>query len=207
MAEEQRGSTEQPPTQPSEVKEDTLKKALSGLNTATGREKARLEGSDEALKGDEAAEKKEIAGGDEIVADYSGQRTQKPVGLQAEEASFAPNGTVNPALVPSPSGSVPGIQVGLSGEALQKRQEELIDRQKKALEERQKGPEALTDEQIESMSAAELRAVAADRGYQIPTTSGRRATQRAFRSAQRDSQQAANRSGQGSEKSGEEGQN
>lgn len=186
MADKDQKSADQPPTQPEEVKKDVLKQAIAGLGTATGREKARLEGTDDALKGDDAAEDREIAGGDQIVADYSGQRTQKPVGLQAEAATFAPNGTVNPALVPSPTGPVPGAQVGLSGEALQARQESLIQKQKDALEARQRGPEALTDEQIESMSAADLRAVAADRGYSIPSTSGRHATQRAFRTAQRE---------------------
>lgn len=172
-----------PPLQDEETKKATLKESLAGLNTATGREKARLEGTDEQFQEPESTEKKEIAGGDSIVADYTGNEKQEPVGLQAEPAQFAKNGTVNPNLVPSNAGPVPGATVGLTGEALRDRQQQLIDRQKELVEARQKGPEALTDEQIESMNAAELRAVAQDRGYNVPAL-GNTGARRAFRRAQ-----------------------
>lgn len=170
--------------QSEEAREKVLHQATGGLGTATGQAKANLLGhEDERLEGlASRGSEVPIAGGDQIKADYPEHEGAKPIGNQAVPAAFTTNGSLPLNMVPSPSGPVPASTVaGDQAAAAQavrranKERDDLILRS---------GAKKLSREQIEGMNAADLRAVAHDRGYDLGDYAGSRVTRRRFIEAQ-----------------------
>lgn len=160
-------------------------RAAPGSNTATGQEAARRSGEeDESLpEGEERGSTVAIEG--EFKGDYLG-KPNKAQGAQKEEAEFVSNGTIPLNHVPSNSGLVPVSALANSPEDAERRLEEQrksLDGSRKALFSQRA---ELTEEQISRMGGAELRAVATDRGYDIPDNIGARGTRAAFARAQAD---------------------
>lgn len=169
--------------QSEEVREHELAQAPKGDATATGKISAQADESERISSLDSRGATQPIAGGDSIVADGAGNDTQKPVGLQAEQAFVSRSGTVDPTFVASSSGPIPVGAVASSTEAAQKRLEE-HHKSIEAAVQRQRGQyQPLTEQQINSMTGAELRAVGQDRGYDL-TDGGTRTTRRRFAQAQ-----------------------
>lgn len=159
-------------------------RAAVGDNTATGQAKKQRSGEQEEAKEEDTREIPESVSA--IKPDYLASEANEPVGLQAEEASFLPNGSVEHGMVASNSGFVPAASIAKDAEHFDK----LVEKQKADLKEGlrsvRSGRTALTDEQIDKMSGAELRAVAHDRGYDISDTMGTRGSRAAFSKAQGD---------------------
>ena len=158
-------------------------RAARGTNTATGAEAEYRSGAQE----DRLAE---VEGGAEVDAtdgvkpDYL--KSQKPTGLQAEPARFTTNGSLEPNMLPSNSGPVPASASHFTPEAAEDAvvaQEEALENDLRArFEQRQE----IDEETISRMSAAELRAVATDRGYDdVSNVMGRKQSRSAFLAAQK----------------------
>ncbi len=169
----------------------TAGKAQKGTGTATGQEAARRAGNENLPKGKDRGstlKSKEPV----PAADYMGKGA-KNVGKQKTKAVFVGNGQVDTSKVGSPSGPVPISSVVSTPEEAAK----LEAKNRKAIVEdhgRGIGRGRLTDEQIDSMNGAELRAVATDRGYGaspghpgfgITSMSGTRGTRAAFKELQK----------------------
>lgn len=167
----------QAPVQTDEDRQAALDAAPGGAGTATGQAKAFLSGEEqERLDSLESrGSTAPIVGGD-IKPDHEGG--QPPIGAQAEHASFTTNGSLPAAMVPSPTGLVPVGVTGGTPEEQRARVEEHLKtaRGRAATASHQK----LSRRQVESMSAAELRAVASDRGYDLGDNAGNRITRKRF---------------------------
>jgi hypothetical protein len=174
------------PEQSEEMRAEILASAPKGADTATGQAFAHDSGEEEErIEGlENRGSDNPIAGGEGIVADYSGQETQEPIGLMAQPAHFTVSGTINPTEVASPSGPVPLGSVTASLADAQKRIEEQHKSAEASVRRRRSSLEPLTQAQIDSMSGAELRAVAVDRGYEMADGGGTRTTRRKFAEAQ-----------------------
>lgn len=176
---------ESPEPQSEEAREKILMQAAGGLGTATGQARANLLGEEqERIDNLESrGSTQPIAGGDQIQSDYPANDTEnKPIGAQAQPSAFTSNGSLPVNMVPSPSGLVPASTVAGSLEDASKAVE-------KANKERddlilRSGAKKLSRAQIEAMSAADLRAVAHDRGYDIGEYAGSRRTRARFLEAQ-----------------------
>lgn len=169
------------PLQSEEARNAVLARTAAGIHTASGQAKQDFvnENSDE--------EKPEIPGGSEI--EIAGGEPQPdaagptaPQGAQAAPAILATNGTIPVNHVASPSGLVPVSAVVADATQGAKLVQEGLDSQEKHL--LGSGADKLSRAKIESMSAAELRAVASDRGYDIGGIVGSRTTRRRFIAAQ-----------------------
>lgn len=171
------------PVQSEEAREAALRAAPRGLNTATGIAYEHHFGEKETPEGEERGSTRESAGhADEIKPDAVSEG-QGPVGLQAEEAAYARNGTIPAGFTASPSGPVPISSVARDPEEAKRRASETFEAYDKQLI-RSKEYEELSDEQIDRASGAELRAVAHDRGYNLGPIGGNRSTRARFRRAQ-----------------------
>lgn len=173
----------QDPVQSDEERRNVLAGATGGTGTATGQEKARLAAEDEGKaarpEGEDRGSKVPIAGGDEIVADASGNDVQKPIGAQAEPASFTSNGSLPLGNVATPGGLVPVSAVEASPEAATKRLEEAAatpQGKPRIAGEFDRVPRSV----IENASAADLRAAASDRGWDLGSEAGARVTRARF---------------------------
>lgn len=177
-------SSGNPAVQSDEVRETMLQRSSAGALTAVGVEREhRLGDADERVpKGEDRGSKQEIEGG-EPEPDFPQHPGPKARGLGLEAANFTTNGTVPGTFVGSPSGPIPVSAVATSVEDAQKRLQQVRKEEQDALlnsNSRQK----LSRAKVESMSAADLRAVAHDRGYDIGEHAGSRATRRRFLAAQ-----------------------
>lgn len=153
--------TEAAPNQPAEDRAAVLERAQTGLATATGVERARLEGADEDIpQGKDRGSTVEIEGDPQ--PDFAAGKSSKPQGSQAKPANFAVNGSLPVNHVPSPSGPVPAgatRETNVDSAELYASHED---------EHRLSAGEPIPEEVIDRLSATELRAIAADRGYNIP---------------------------------------
>lgn len=166
--------------QSDEKREEVLKRAQSGRMTATGQAKLQKEGKLEAPEGEDAGSPIEIAGGMPTPTIEGGD---EPRGLQAEEATYATNGTVPSGMVASPAGPVPVSGLTAQAPAAERLMQQERERTTQEAQDRQGSYEELTDEQIASLRPAELRAIGTDRGYNIPP-GGARNVRRKFSQAQ-----------------------
>lgn len=171
------------PIQSDEAREKVLGQVGTGGGTATGQARSHFLGDEkERIEGLESrGSTQEIAGG-EPVADASGNDTQKPRGAQAQPSAFVSNGSLPVNMVASGSGPVPVSSVTSNPEDAARMAAESI----KAHDDHvlRSGATKLSRAQIESMSGAELRAVASDRGYDLGEQGGNRTTRRRFIEAQ-----------------------
>lgn len=172
------------PEQSDEARKATLTNAPKGLGTATGVEHERLFGDQEdRIKNLESrGSTVPIAGGDEIKADFAASESAAPVGAQAQPANWTSNGVLPPNMVASPSGPVPVSSVTSSIEEAQKRSEENLKSHEDFV--LRSGGEKLSRDRIEGLQAADLRAIAHDRGYDLGEYAGNRVTRRRFIEAQ-----------------------
>jgi hypothetical protein len=173
--------------------------SATGGNTATGVAMRELSGEREenAPKGEERGSTREIAGEPRPDTDPG-----EPQGAQAEPANYATNGSLPIGMVPSNVGLVPGAALGLDRDETRRRAEEsLASLAPKSAEE---GYRALTRAEIERATAPELRAIAHDRGYEMPNTPGGRSNRRAFIEAQRNDKLLKDQAPEGGEEEGVE---
>jgi hypothetical protein len=165
-------------------------RAAVGTGTATGQEALRRAGEEKRVKGKERGSTVKSTA-PVPPADYIAAKGNKPMGAQKEPATFVGNGTVDLNSVASPSGPQPVSTVASTPEEAKK----IVDKRKADFktESRREAPKALDDDLIYKMSAAELRAVAHDRGYKISDSAGRRGTRAAFIQAQKDDKSLSKR--------------
>ena len=161
-------------------------RAAKGDNTATGIAARERNESDED-KEKRTKDDREIPETTSAVKpDYLSSEASAPIGLQAEEATFLPNGSAEHGMVASNSGYVPAASVARDVDHF----DELVENQKNVLKEGLRsvrdGRKPLEDHHIDKMSGAELRAVAHDRGYDISDTMGTRGSRAAFAKAQKE---------------------
>lgn len=167
------------PLQSDAVREAIVQKSSAGLGTAIG--VIRKEEFDEERKipeGEDRGSKVPIAG---EFTEGDAWEGAKPQGAQAEPSLITTNGTVPVNMIGTPSGPVPISAV--TGDPAQGAQmiQENLDRDEEEI--LRTGYAKLSRAKIESMSAAELRAVASDRGYELGQA-GNRQTRIRFRQAQ-----------------------
>ena len=172
-------------------KEEELPRQLEhvppGSATATSQEVARILGhEDERLKDAPGGSETPIEGG-EPKPDAIATKGIKPVGLQKEASTFVGNGTVDiHNTVATNYGPAPIGVAATTADAA----EDVRAERKERFEAEQRGAfaefERIPEEVIGRMSAAELRAVAANRGYDIGPDMGRRATRARFLAVQAD---------------------
>lgn len=157
------------PNQTAEERTEILDRAAEGTATATGQEKVRLQGRAERPEGRERGSTVKIEG--DIKPDfYQGPSSKsKPQGAQAKPANMAVNGTVEVNTVPSPSGPVPADVAGAGAVSAQ-----LVNQAVEAESTTRLDPDKRVSEKVlASLDATTLRAVGADRGYNIPHGSAR----------------------------------
>lgn len=162
-------------------REQALKQAPGGLGTATGQARADLAGDLEEIKGAARGSQVPIAGG-APGADFAEGSTKKPQGMQAEAAAFTSNGSIPAGMVSSPAGLVP---LGAVDGDVEGRLQDTLSRPPIQTDYR-----ALSESEIEQLDGPTLRAVAADRGYEIPGQFGARSARRAFLDAQKSDRRA-----------------
>ena len=158
-------------------------RAAEGTGTATGQEAARRDGKEKVPKGKARGSTVKSVAPVQKAGDYVG-KPHKPIGAQKEPAVFVGNGAVDPNMVASPSGPVPISAVVTTPEEGEKRRKAQLETIETGLA--RSRAKRLDEKLINSMSAAELRAVANDRGYEISSTAGRRGTRAAFIQLQKD---------------------
>lgn len=157
----------------------TAERAATGVGTATGREAIRRQDETEGGRATETGHDDEIEGAH---ADYLGEG-KPPVGTQTEPSMFVSNGAIQPNMVPSPSGPVPISTVARSQEHAnqinESRTQQISDSYNNT-----SARQRITDEKLARMTRAEIAAVAFDRGYDISSAAGGRATRSLFKAAQ-----------------------
>jgi hypothetical protein len=149
------------PLQSQEVREAILQKSSAGIGTAIGTIRAYDVDEKEIPSGDDRGSTTPVAG--EFEGDsYEGAA---PQGAQAEPAIITTNGTVPVNMIGTPSGPVPISAVeGDPAKGARLIQERLDNDEKELLK---TGYAKLSRAKVASMSSAELRAVASDRGYDV----------------------------------------
>jgi hypothetical protein len=159
-------------------------RAAKGTNTATGvEEEARSGAQDERLEGTKK-DHTGLPGTEDIKPDFL--EGQAPQGLQAEPARFVTNGSLEPNMVASNSGPVPASAANFTPEAGEAAVEAQIKAEDDALRARFEQRQEIDEETISRMSAAEIRAVASDRGYtELDGIMGRKQSRSAFLTAQK----------------------
>jgi hypothetical protein len=167
------------PIQETAVRRTILEKSSAGGISAVGLARAAEVGDQKERIGnlDSRGSTQPVAGGDAIKADYPDFTPGAPVGAQAQPANYTTNGTLPVGMVGSPTGPVPASSVTADPAEARKRIQENLDSQKKHV--LRSGFEQLSRDKIESMSPADLRAVASDRGYDVGLA-GARVTRRRF---------------------------
>lgn len=171
--------TEAAPNQPAEARAEILSRSQAGANTVTGYERSRVLGNEKIPEGKERGSQQEIEG--DIKSDYypGPSAKAKPQGAQAQPANLAVNGTVPVNMVPSPFGPIPRDAARSTAVP----ESELLNANGHS---RQLDPgKAVPEELLNSLDAATLRAVAADRGYTLPHA-GTRTTRSLFRQKEKE---------------------
>lgn len=144
----------------------------TGEETATGAALAQHE----IPQGEDRGSKVEIVGGTPTPDDGS------PKGLQAQPAQFTSNGSLPPNKVPTSSGLVPVSAVASTPEDAKKRIDARRDQIAQENEERN-SLRHLSDADLAKLGGAEIRAIAHQRGYELPAA-GTRTARAAFSAAQ-----------------------
>lgn len=164
--------------QSDEVREAILNKSSAGLGTAIGVIRANELEEKEIPSGEDRGSTVPVAGKFEGGDSWEGA---KPQGAQEQPSIITTNGTIPVNMIGSPSGPIPISAVsGDPAQGAKMIQEHLDQDEKEVLK---TGYATLSRAKIESMSAAELRAVASDRGYDLGQA-GNRQTRLRFRRAQ-----------------------
>lgn len=166
------------PVQSEETRKNILAGVPSSDATATGKERAAAhEGAlDNIPQGEDQGSKIPIAG--DIRPDAEG--AQQPQGGQAKPAIMSPNGSVPLGHVGSPSGPVPVGALGLPAAEARKRLDATVAHSGTGRGAVHGGFERVPRSQIENASAAQLRAAANDRGWDLGPEAGARVTRARF---------------------------
>lgn len=176
------GAGDSLPTQSEEDRQAELDRSAAATTTATGQAKSYFSGEEQERIDslDSRGSQVEIAG--TAKADFAAVEGAQPEGLQAEQAIFVVNGTVDPNTVASPTGPVPMSAVTSDF----KRAQQLKETQLKTFSQNRsmRGIRPIEEDRVNTMTAAELRAVANDRGYDLGNQAGARATRMRFLRAQ-----------------------
>lgn len=188
------------PLQSEEAREKVIGSSTAGKGTAVGQAREHFLGNEtERIENLESrGSTVEIAGGDpEPDAVNPGQ---PPKGAQAQPSAFVSNGSIPVNMVPSGSGLVPVSSVTSDPEHAT----ELVQRHQEEEDQfvLRTGAKKLSRNQIEGMTGADLRAVAQDRGYDLPE-GGTRTTRRNFIKAQNADEGLPNTEGEGEAGAGE----
>jgi hypothetical protein len=172
------------PTQSEEARRRALEGANPAARTATGQALENLSGAeDERIENlDNHGSDRPIAGGDALSPDYSPFTAAEPVGLQAQPAAFAGNGSLDPAMVASPTGLIPVSAVASDHKEAANRIQGHFDAVEAQLTGGALKVDDLTDEQIDRLDGATLRAVAAQEGLDIGEN-GTRTARKRFKAA------------------------
>lgn len=152
----------------------------TGPETATGQQIAWDNGEQEVPKGDERGSQLEIEGGEPTPTIEGGD---KPRGLQAEPALFVSNGQVAHDMVPSPTGLQPIAAVAATPEEAKKKIDERVEQHQQYINRTQNKDKVLDEATVGRLGKAELRAIALQRGYDVPEA-GTRAIRANFLRAQ-----------------------
>lgn len=180
MADKKKQAELNAPIQDEETRTKVLQNSTAGGDTAVGRARDFHLGDQEDRTADlPGGSEIPVAGGDQLVGDFADQTPVKPIGAQAETAIYTTNGTLPVNMVPSPSGLVPASAVTADPAEARRRTQEALDAHADSVH-RTGGYERLSRNQIESMSAGDLRSVAQQRGYDLGDYAGSRATRRRF---------------------------
>lgn len=121
---------------------------------------------------------------EKIKPDAIATKGNKPIGAQKEPAKFTVNGSVPEGMVASTSGYVPVSAVARTQDEADTKLEEQAQNLSDSFRSTTSSRQRISDEQIQKMSGAELRAVASDRGYDFSDAMGSRGTRAAFARAQ-----------------------
>lgn len=176
--------TEDVAVQSDEAREAILQRSSAGALSAVGVERDhRLGDADERIKNLESRGVDQEIDGGEPEPDYPQHPGPAARGLGTKPANFVTNGTVPGTFVGSPSGPVPVSAVATSVEDANRKLAEARKQEEDAIL-RTSSQQKLSRAKVESMSGADLRAVASDRGYDIGDQVGSRATRRRFLAAQ-----------------------
>lgn len=143
---------------------ELLARSTAGANSAAGQERDRLLFGESIPEGDDRGSKVEIAGGDSIKPDFPSHEPTKPVGMQAEPAIMTTSGTVPFGLAPSPTGPIPADRA----RALGIEPHVLRDAHKGQFGVKLDPSVPLTQAQLDALDQTTIRAIAHDRGYDIP---------------------------------------
>jgi hypothetical protein len=146
-----------------EARTGLLERSTAGSNSAAGQERDRLTFGEDIPEGADRGSKVAIVGG-APKADFPAHTSPKPTGNQAKPALMSLNGTVAVGLSPSPTGPFPAERA----RALGIEPHVLRDAPKGQFGISLDTNTALTEEQIRALDRNTLRAVAHDRGYDIP---------------------------------------
>lgn len=152
----------------------------TSVASATGQQIAWENGETEVPKGDERGSQLEIEGGDPTPTIEGGD---KPRGLQAEPALFVSNGQVPHDMVPSPTGLQPVAAVAGTPEEAKEKIDQRVDEHQKYVSRTQEKDRVLDEATVGRLGKAELRAIALQRGYDVPEA-GTRAIRANFLRAQ-----------------------
>ena len=176
MADETKAAPETP-LQSKEAREAVLAKSTAGNATAVGQAREKYLGNE-----DERIKKLQSRGSEVPVKGKPKSAVAKqstaPEGAQAQPAIYTTNGTVPVGMLPSGSGLQPASASIADPAAAAKAVAEAQQVAEKHL--LRSGAEKISRNKIESMSAADLRAVATDRGYDLSEQGGNRVTRRRF---------------------------
>jgi hypothetical protein len=149
--------------------------------SATGQAVAQALGQEEVPKGKDRGAPPSQAQKDAQPDYFKGA---KPKGMQAEQAIFASNGSLEPNMVASPSGLVPVSTVARDEDHAQEIMEDRREQHQKYVELRSSNRnKRLSEATVGRLGHAELRAIGEQRGYQLPL-GGNRTTRTAFLAAQ-----------------------
>lgn len=154
-----------PPEQSEEARTTNLEHSPGGLNTATGLEKHNESGEYE--EPDERGSTTPIAGG-EPNPDYGKTKSGKPSGAQAIPAAFSTNGSQPLTRIATPTGPQPVSAVARTPEEAEHLLRQAREREEASVMARARGRTEISEAKLGVMSAAEIRAVAHDRGYSLP---------------------------------------
>lgn len=153
----------------------------TGAESATGQA---LADKHEVPQGDDRGSKQEPAGGQPASDwDIANGKGDAVLGAQAQLARFTSNGQLPHNTVPTPSGAVPVGATALSQEDAEAAVRDVNDAHD-AYVNRGTERRKLAKETVQRLSVQDLRAIAEQRGYDIPEYGGTRAMREAFIRAQ-----------------------
>lgn len=158
-------STEAAPNQPAKDREDIISRSQAGTASATGYERQRTDPDTDTdiPRGEDRGSKVAIEG--EPESDYPDMDYAKPQGAQAKPANMAVNGTVPVNMVPTPSGPVP---IGATrSQAIPAKELVQSGIRRGAYSGKLEQGTKLSEDDVRKLDGPTLRAIAADRGYNV----------------------------------------